>query len=348
MSVASERRTPRIVLFGQTGAGKSSLANALLGKNAQKVGVKPTTREAKTFEWESGNKNIYLMDTPGIMESGKHEEYDDALIDKIAEAHVILWVIGFPNRSLDADKNTIRRILAIEPNLPVFVLGSGVDRVSRSFSASTFQLHANTTEAKKLRDWKEYLEKELKGVGARSVILCSAGEDASDQEYQYNLSKVDEAIKEALPDVEKLIYLRESAVGGNVHTKAIAIITAAVASASAAAAIPIPLADAIPITTIQVTMIVSLSALHGQVLTYSTGGSLVAAAVAAVTGPMIFQQLVKLIPGVGSVVGATLAGAITLAMGTAVHTLLSSGKPLTAEALKEATVAAYKAKKEDA
>lgn len=52
----------RVGLFGQPGAGKSSLINALLGQELAKVGVEnDTTTEAKSYEWNG----VTLVDLPG-------------------------------------------------------------------------------------------------------------------------------------------------------------------------------------------------------------------------------------------------------------------------------------------
>ena len=55
---------PTIMLYGMYSHGKSTLINALLGKNVADIGRPPTTDKISTYEWENGN--CTLIDTPGI------------------------------------------------------------------------------------------------------------------------------------------------------------------------------------------------------------------------------------------------------------------------------------------
>jgi GTP-binding protein EngB required for normal cell division/uncharacterized protein (DUF697 family) len=57
-----EQGQVRIALFGQPGAGKSSLINAITGQRLARVGVTTdTTKSAVNYEWQS----LYLVDLPG-------------------------------------------------------------------------------------------------------------------------------------------------------------------------------------------------------------------------------------------------------------------------------------------
>lgn len=90
----------------------------------------------------------------------------------------------------------------------------------------------------------------------------------------------------------------------------IAIHTATAASA-AAGVIPIPLADAIPITAAQVTMVIALGKIFDVKLTESAAKGLIGAAASTFVG----RNLVKLIPFVGWVVSSAVAAGVTEAIG---------------------------------
>ena len=67
-----------MVLFGETGHGKSTLGNAILGKEAFKCNdtMQSVTKEVYGDYGEGKNKNIFIIDTPGINDSqGKDNEY---------------------------------------------------------------------------------------------------------------------------------------------------------------------------------------------------------------------------------------------------------------------------------
>ncbi|GHS94377.1 hypothetical protein AGMMS50276_06900 [Synergistales bacterium] len=107
--------------------------------------------------------------------------------------------------------------------------------------------------------------------------------------------------------------------------KADNVVLASVAATGATGAIPIPFADAPLLIAEQVTMMVAINAIFGFNISKDTLKSLVTAAIgvsgATVIGKTIVANLLKLIPGVGSIAGgaisAATAGLITLALGKA-------------------------------
>jgi hypothetical protein len=75
---------PRVYLFGQSGAGKSSLLNALVGEEVAAVGdIKPTTDHAQAYEFSLGDSEqpFTLIDSRGLFESvpaGEHRSSSPA------------------------------------------------------------------------------------------------------------------------------------------------------------------------------------------------------------------------------------------------------------------------------
>lgn len=98
-----------------------------------------------------------------------------------------------------------------------------------------------------------------------------------------------------------------------------------VATATASCAVPIPVADAVMLVGEQVTMMTAVSAIYKLGVTKKTLQTLVMGALgasgASVVGKTIVSSAFKLIPGMGTVVGsvisASTAGALTLALGNA-------------------------------
>ena len=90
---------------------------------------------------------------------------------------------------------------------------------------------------------------------------------------------------------------------------------AATASATAAGLAQIPGSDAIPITAIQVGMIISLGAVFGKEISKSVAKSILGGATAAIGGRTVSQFLVGWIPGLGNAINAATAASITEALG---------------------------------
>ena len=77
----------------------------------------------------------------------------------------------------------------------------------------------------------------------------------------------------------------------------------------------LPMADAIPLTAIQVTMIVSLGKVFGKAITETTAKALIKSLGGAAVGRLISQVLVGWIPGLGNAINAGTAISITETLG---------------------------------
>ncbi|MGL5878095.1 MAG: DUF697 domain-containing protein [Xenococcaceae cyanobacterium] len=108
------------------------------------------------------------------------------------------------------------------------------------------------------------------------------------------------------------------------------MVARAAASAAGIGVVPIPFSDAIAIVPIQVGMLAGISTTFGLSIDESffmtIVGSVVVGAGGTIAGRTIVSGLLKLIPGVGSVIGgtiaATTAAALTTAFGKAYITAL--------------------------
>lgn len=98
----------------------------------------------------------------------------------------------------------------------------------------------------------------------------------------------------------------------------LAIHSAATAAATAGA-IPIPMSDAIPITAAQIGMIISVGKIFGITLSQAAAKSIAGVALSQQAGRAIFTNILKAIPGAGtiagSIIGASTAAALTEALG---------------------------------
>lgn len=106
-AIADETRPPdapvpiRLLLAGQVNAGKSSLANALLGAVQAPVSELPTPGGIREFRVSSDAPvDLVILDSPGLTPGGGE---DQILLRQLDQVDLILWVVqaNKPGRAVD-------------------------------------------------------------------------------------------------------------------------------------------------------------------------------------------------------------------------------------------------------
>ncbi|XEH49581.1 GTPase family protein [Edwardsiella tarda] len=115
---------PVIGIMGKTGAGKSSLCNALFAGDVSPVSdVAACTREALRFRLCSGERSMLLVDLPGVGESAQRDSEYEALYRRILpELDLVVWVIKADDRALAVDEQFYHRVMAGYQQRVVFVV----------------------------------------------------------------------------------------------------------------------------------------------------------------------------------------------------------------------------------
>lgn len=123
---------PVIGIMGKTGAGKSSLCNALFQQPVCLTSdLMACTREPQRLVLTVGERSMTLIDLPGVGETPeKDETYLSLYQQLLAELDLIIWVIRADDRARAADIATHRVLLnaGANPSRFLFVL-SQADRI---------------------------------------------------------------------------------------------------------------------------------------------------------------------------------------------------------------------------
>lgn len=124
---------PVIGIMGKSGAGKSSLCNALFQQPVCLTNdLVACTREPQRLILTVGDRNMTLVDLPGVGETPEYDaEYQALYRDLLAELDLIIWVLRADERARAVDIATYRALLAqgADPSRFLFVL-SQADRIS--------------------------------------------------------------------------------------------------------------------------------------------------------------------------------------------------------------------------
>nr|VUD29623.1 GTPase [Raoultella sp. NCTC 9187] len=115
---------PVIGIMGKTGAGKSSLCNALFqGEVTPISNVEACTREALHFRLRNGNHSLMVVDLLGVGESEQRDEEYTALYRHILpELDLVLWVIKTDDRALSVDEHFYRKVMQDYQKRVLFVV----------------------------------------------------------------------------------------------------------------------------------------------------------------------------------------------------------------------------------
>jgi len=268
-----ENQQVHIVAFGKVSSGKSSLLNALLGKQA--FSTSPLHGETKTqqsSDWDQYNdQSMVLIDTPGTDEvAGEHRQ---KMAHNAAEiADIILFVIDG-----DLTRSQLQQLkLIAQPNTQILLVLNKTDLYTDS----------------ELADLKKsFLQKTSDIIQADNIVFSSAApigqvlikEDKNGKqsrqriEVEKNVSQVKQRIWEILEqDGKTLTALNASIFAGEISDKIAKKITSLRSSAAekvvttysiakgiGVAFNPIPVADLLIAAGLDVAMVRKLSQVYG-------------------------------------------------------------------------------------
>lgn len=317
-----------IIVAGKTGVGKSTLINAVFRDKLAETGMgKPVTDHMRMITKKGVPLSIY--DTRGF-ELGKEvqKQVKEEILTTISKGlasqdinkaiHCIWYCINTASNRVEPEEIAWLRELSSDQKatqVPIIIV------LTQSFSKK------RAGALKRL-----LLEENLNVV---QIVPVLAEDYEIDEEYvakAYGLDLLIHVMGEALPE-ELMDTLQNVQIASLAEKKRRAqkIIATATVAAIGEGAAPIPLSDCAMLIPTQLSMIASITAIFGfdvnkSILTafisstLGTGG-------ATILGKNIVANMVKLIPGVGTVAGGAIsagtAGVITAALGEAYVGIMS-------------------------
>jgi len=288
------------VLVGNINSGKSSTINALMGNQVAPVSSKPG-ETIDIDEYQYANK-ILFIDTPGL--NDVIEDNSEKTLDYYKNSDVILFFLNAAGDVLSAtEKKVFEKIRNYNDNI-IIVLNK-IDAAE---------------DIQKLTD---YIETHLGNQYPVIPISSKTGE---------NIEKLKGEILDILTLKKKeILFAKSVKEKSSIANK---WIISAATGAGAIGVVPFPGADIVPITAIQIGLLLKLSNLYENPISKEKAKELIITTVVGNTGKAVYHQLIKLFPGYGSVIGGGVAGSITFAFGQAIKYAYENKIELDAGSLK--------------
>ena len=171
-----------IALVGQTSAGKSSLANAIVGEPVAAVDALPETDRTARYETTLGRTPIVLLDTPGYGDDGTTTAQRTAIDEALAEADVTLVVMAANSPARAADAAVLQGIeqrLTAHPMLqppPLIGVLTKVDRLPPPLDGPPYQTeHPHTPKERTIAAAVAHVAAELRALHAVVPVVAESG-----------------------------------------------------------------------------------------------------------------------------------------------------------------------------
>jgi uncharacterized protein (DUF697 family)/predicted GTPase len=317
---------PVFWLLGKTQSGKTTLIKNLTGAEEAEIGqgFQPCTRFSRAYQFPTPEAPLLqFIDTRGIDEPGYDPAEDVARF--AGEAHVVVVTAKVMDHAQENILKTLRDLRKAQAQRPVLLVLTCLHEAypqqqhPQPYPFGTEQEATAVPEGlqRSLAEQKRRFD----GLVDRVVPVDLTRPEEGFAEPNYGGPQLKQALQEMLPGAYRntLVTLDEAMHDlKDIYARAALphIIGYSVLAATAGA-IPIPWLDLLVLPAIQTQMIYHLANFYGQPLTATRFVELASTLGLGVLLRQAAREVVKFIPGVGSIAGGVLAGASTFALGKA-------------------------------
>jgi uncharacterized protein (DUF697 family) len=356
-----EARPPKLLVVGRRGAGKSSLVNAMLGEPVAAVGaVTAATRTAAWYAYATAKGELRILDTRGLGEGagppgppdlpnpphtvgdrGALADIEAALASEAPDSLLFLCKAKEADARIGEDLDGILRLRRFVRQrhggeLPVVAVVTQVDELDPKRVEPPYadpQKRANIAAA------VATVEAALaqRDVALAKVIPVSAYAEYRDgvrvYDNYWNIDLLLEYLIEGLPQSAQLQLARLTRRRAVQERLARRLTGAAATLTAGIGAVPIPVADILPITGLQVGLIMAIAYIAGRELSRESAREFLVALGANVGAAFVLREaaraLAKVVfPAAGSVISGGVAFAGTWGIGEAATAYFIQGRTI--------------------
>ncbi len=326
--------TPVFWLVGKTQSGKTSLVRYLTGAERAEIGkgYQPCTRFSSKYVFPTEQAPLLcFLDTRGLDEPGYDPGEDIARF--AGEAHVVLVVVKALDHAQQNVLAMLKKLREAQKQRPIVLV---LTCLHEAYPQQQHPLpYPFGPEAQLPGDAPEMLaslaasiaeqKHRFDGLVDHVVAVDFTPAEEGFNEPNYGGEALRQVLLEVLPAAQaqslRTLETAQKELKDLFARQALPTILGHATLAATAGAIPIPFVDLALISAIQTRMVYELAQLYGQPLTKRRLGELASALGLGILTRQAGRELIKVIPGlgtlIGSVAGGALAGASTYALGQA-------------------------------
>jgi uncharacterized protein (DUF697 family)/GTP-binding protein EngB required for normal cell division len=332
-SIREKLPTTEAILIGKPQAGKSSIVRGLTGVSAEIIGqgFRPHTQNTKRYAYPSEDLPLLIFtDTVGLGDIDRNtqdiiQELELELKQETQRARILILTIKINDFATDTLQQMAKRLRQDYPNIPCLLVVTCLHEVYPDDLVDHPEYPPNYEAVKRSfqaiqQDFKELGDADNQ-ESYRSVMIDFTLEEDGLNPTFYGMSALTEALAELLPEAEsRTIYqLLDNSfsdeLGSLYRDTARHYLLAFSIMAATLAAVPLPFATMPVLTALQISLVGLLGKLYGQTLSPSQAGGIASAIAGGFFAQAIGRELIKFIPGFGSVIAASWAAAYTWSLG---------------------------------